>query len=473
MQTATPSRRRKTQSHILTLPPIGSEPPKDAANTVVRYCLYARKSSEEIERQALSIDSQIKEMLTVAQRDSLHIVEIRKESHSAKSSGSRPVFNQLLKDVRNGIFNGILTWDPSRLSRNAGDIGSVIDLMDQGHLAHIRTHSQKFTNNPNEKFLLMILSSQAKLENDNRGINVKRGQKTRAEMGYRPCLTPLGYLQERRAGENRSRVVMDPVRGPIVRQMFEHVAVNGASGRVILRWMKEIGFTTRKGKLPTLSMIYRMLHSHFYLAKFEYPQGSGKWYRGDYEPLVSEKLFKDVQKVLDMAPKKEWGYKDFHFVRMMICGGCGSGITAEEKVKYRKNGTSTKYVYYRCTKSRNLHCKEASIREDVLVEQLMTLIDTIDLDESGMRAKLEEEVKRYCRFTQGVLGQDPAGDPTLPKVDARSYAKYILKDGTKDERRQLLGCLKDKLTLKDGSVSRMIESVTPQVAAQATSELKE
>jgi DNA invertase Pin-like site-specific DNA recombinase len=435
-----------------------SAPITDVVQT--KYCLYARKSSEEDERQALSIDSQIKEMLAIAQRDSMNIVEIRRESHSAKNSGKRPVFNELLRDIRGGMFNGLLTWAPDRLSRNAGDLGSLVDLMDQGLLHEIRTHGQKFTNNPNEKFLLMILCSQAKLENDNRGINVKRGQKTRAEMGYRPCLTPLGYLQERRAGESRSRVVLDPVRGPIVRQMFEHVAVNGASGRVLLRWMKDIGFTTRKGKVPTLSMIYRMLHSSFYIAKFEYPQGSGKWYKGDYDPLIPEKLFKEVQKVLALAPKKEWGYKDFHFVRTMTCGGCGSGITAEEKIKYRKNGTHTRYVYYRCTKSRNLQCKEASIREDILIEQLQTIIDDIDLNESGMRAKLEEEVKRYCRFTQGVLGQDLASDPHLHRVDAKGYAKYILREGTKEERRQLLDCLRGKIILKDGSIQQEVQEAS-------------
>jgi DNA invertase Pin-like site-specific DNA recombinase len=420
--------------------------------TQAKYCLYARKSSEEDERQALSIDSQIKEMLAVAKRENLEIVEIRRESHSAKASGARPIFRQLLEDIRRGGFTGILTWDPSRLSRNAGDLGSVVDLMDQGMLIDIRTHGQRFTNNPNEKFLLMILCSQAKLENDNRGLNVKRGQKTRAEMGYRPCLTPLGYLQERRAGENRSRAVIDPLRGPIVRQMFEHVAVNGASGRVILRWMKDIGFTTRKGKLPTLSMIYRMLHSHFYIAKFEYPQGSGKWYKGDYDPLIPEKLFKEVQKILDLAPKKEWGYKDFHFVRTMTCGGCGSGITAEEKIKYRKNGSFTKYVYYRCTKSRNLQCREPSIREDVLVEQLQAMIDTIDLDETGMRKKLEEEVSRFNKFSAGVLGQN-AENNQVSRVDVKQYAKYILREGTKEEKHELLGCLKSKVLLKDGNIS--------------------
>lgn len=65
--------------------------------------------------------------------------------------------------------------------------------MDKGKLIEIRTHGQKFTNSPNDKFLLMILCSQAKLENDNRGLNVKRGLRTKCEMGIRPGAVPLGY----------------------------------------------------------------------------------------------------------------------------------------------------------------------------------------------------------------------------------------------------------------------------------------
>ena len=123
----------------------------------IRYCLYARKSSESDERQAMSIESQINEMKTLAEREGYFIKEIRQESHSAKSSGLRPVFNQLLIDIRAGEFDAILTWAPDRLSRNAGDLGTLVDLMDQGKLRMIKTYSQSFTNNPNEKFLLMIL----------------------------------------------------------------------------------------------------------------------------------------------------------------------------------------------------------------------------------------------------------------------------------------------------------------------------
>ena len=113
--------------------------PASAPVTKIRYCLYARKSTEQDELQALSIESQVKEMLNLAQRENLDIVDIRREAHSAKASGQRAVFQQLLEDIRIGKFNGILSWAPDRLSRNAGDLGTVVDLMDQKHLLEIRT----------------------------------------------------------------------------------------------------------------------------------------------------------------------------------------------------------------------------------------------------------------------------------------------------------------------------------------------
>ena len=226
----------------------------DSQNPRVKYCLYARKSSESDERQAMSIDSQIKEMQTLAQRENLSVKEIREESHSAKLSGQRPVFNQLLIDVEQGEFSGLLTWAPDRLSRNAGDLGKLVDLMDQEKLVQIKTYSQTFSNNPNEKFLLMILCSQAKLENDNRGLNVKRGLRAKCESGWRPGVAPIGYKNVM-ANNRISQVILDEERAPIVKQMFERVASRGHSGRTLRIWLDRIKFRTKNDKRLALSRI--------------------------------------------------------------------------------------------------------------------------------------------------------------------------------------------------------------------------
>ena len=415
----------------------------------IRYCLYARKSSEDDERQAMSIDSQIQEMMTLAARDNMQIVETRRESHSAKDSGKRHVFNGIIGDIEKGMFDGILSWSPDRLSRCAGDLGSLVDLMDRGMLREIRCHSQRFTNNPNEKFLLMILCSQAKLENDNRGINVKRGQRARAEQGYRPCLPAIGYLTERKPGESRSRIVVDHVRAPFIKQMFERVAVEKMSGRDVFKWITDAGFLTRAGKRVTLSMVYKILHNSFYTGRFEYPEGSGKWYKGDYDQLVSQSLFDDVQKFLALGYEREWG-KDFAFTRLMTCGNCGSGVTADEKRKETKKGVK-RYVYYRCTHSRDLQCKEPAIREEELIEQILNILDDVNLNAAGVKRKVEEEFERFSAFASDVLGI--SDKQKSRKINQRKYVEYLLKNGTPAEKRELLGCLKDRVMLKNQQIT--------------------
>lgn len=161
--------------------------------TELNYCLYARKSSESDEKQALSIGSQITEMERIAEKQGLNIVERIRERKSAKDSGKRVGFTKLLQGLQKGRFNAILTCPPDRLSRNADDVGKLVDMMDQKVLVKIQTSGQTFTNTPDEKFLLMILCSQEKLENDNRFKNVKQDQRTKCEMGVRPGPVPIGY----------------------------------------------------------------------------------------------------------------------------------------------------------------------------------------------------------------------------------------------------------------------------------------
>lgn len=264
----------------------------DTGEVALRYCLYARKSSESDERQAMSIDSQIKEMKSLAKREGLNVVTERFESKSAKQSGQRETFNKVLSELDSGKYNAILTWALDRLSRNAGDLGSLVDLMDRKKLLGIRTFSQTFGNNPNEKFLLMILCSQAKLENDNRGINVKRGIRAKCEAGWRPGVAPLGYMN--RSFNGNKDIILDPDRAPLIREMFERAA-QGWSGRRLKQWMDGRGFTSKGGGKINLSQIFGMLNNTFYYGDFEYPDGSGQFYQGAHEPLTTKATFNQIQ----------------------------------------------------------------------------------------------------------------------------------------------------------------------------------
>jgi len=416
----------------------------------IRYCLYARKSTESDEKQALSIESQIKEMLKIAEEKDLNVVEIKKESHSAKDSGKRPIFNQMIKEIKQGKFDGILSWHPDRLSRNAGDLVKIVDLMDSAALREIRTYRQQFTDSPSQKFLLMILGSQAKLENDNKSVNVKRGLRVKVEKGLWVGVPPTGYLKDKRR-DRKGHLLVDPKRAPVIRKMFKKVGNEHWTGRDVYDWLKKIDFRTKNNKHLSLSNIYLILKRSFYTGTFEYPRGSGNWYKGQHKPIISEELFNRVQERIHRDNIERSRTKEFAFTKLIKCGLCGSGITADEKFKTLKDGTKRRYVYYGCTKSKDIHCKCGYIREKDLIKQLLKIIDKVDLDELGMKEKIKKEVERYKKFRHGVLGIEDKENPQN-KIRPKDYAKYLLKEGSIIEKRELLSNLKSKLIFKDKKI---------------------
>lgn len=422
----------------------------------VKYCLYARKSTESEERQVLSIDSQIKEMLQLAERENLEIVTMKRESHSAKETGQRPVFNEIIEELKQGKFNGILTWAPDRISRNAGDLGKIVDLMDSGKLHEIRTYGQRFTNNPNEKFLLMILGSTAKLENDNKSVNVKRGLRARVEMGLWPGVAPLGYLNQKMM-DKKCQILIDPARAPIIKKMFEKVAYEHYSGRKIFNWLKfELNFYTRGNKPLTLSGIYRILDNPFYYGVFEHPKESGNWYTGKHEPIIDQDLFEKAKAQLkrDQIVRET---KEFSFTKLFTCGYCGSGISAEEKWKQLVGGGANRHIYYSCSRARDRNCKNKYIREEELITELLKILDKVNINELGMRQKLEEEIARFNIFQRSVLGSTEK-IKNNKETDIRNYAKYILKEGTTSEKRELLANLRSRIIYKDKTLTLVKES---------------
>lgn len=415
----------------------------------MKYCLYARKSTEAEEKQALSIDSQIKEMKQIAERENLTIVEVRKESHSAKESGQRPVFEEIVKDIDTGIFNGIITWAPDRLSRNAGDLGKLVDRMDQRKLIQIKTFGQTFSNSPSDKFLLMILCSQAKLENDNKSINVKRGMRARCEMGLWPVQPPTGYRKPNQRLA-KCEVEIDPERADTIRQIFEKISYEKWSVSKVHAWLRyDLDFKTHRGFHLSLGNVFKIINNTFYYGRFEFPQGSGIWYEGKHKPIITKELFDETRNSIKSQTIKSQG-KEFAFTRIMKCGACGSGITADEKFKKLLNGGVNRYVYYRCTKAKDRNCKNPALNETDLIESLLDMVDTLNINKVKLTAKLDVEIQKFKKLQAIFLGKKKT--EKIEPIDLKDYTKFVLKEGSPLEQRSILECISSELVLKNKTI---------------------
>jgi predicted metal-binding protein len=136
----------------------------------------------------------------------------------------------------------------------------------------------------------------------------------------------------------------------------------------------------------------------------------------------------------------------------MTCGYCGSGITAQEKTKHiLGENVDRTYVYYSCTKHKDANCKNPYINEDQLIEQLSGIIDQISLDEIGAKEIIKREISKHNKLRASVMGIKDKD--AMPEIDIRTYAKYLLREGTIYEKRELLENLKNKITLKDKKIT--------------------
>jgi len=425
--------------------------PDKSPDTEIKFCLYARKSSESDERQAISIDSQVKEMMAIAKRDNLTVENIYEESHSAKKCAQRPIFSSLMAEIENGKYTGILTWAPDRLSRNAGDLGQLVDLMDENKLRVIVTYSQTFTNNPNEKFLLMILGSQGKLENDNRSVNIKRGIRTQCELGYWPGQVPLGYISKTIGSERK--ILIDPKRSPIIAEAFQKVA-DGLPVKNLIDWInKKTMLRTRNGKLIPDSVVYTILRNTFYYSKFSY---GGVEYAGNYKPLITKELFQEVQTRLRPFRNTVSRAADkFSLNRFLKCSLCGSPIHRQNKIKKLVNGNTRFHVYYKCSQQMDTLCKARYVSEENIIREIAETVDMIDLSQINFPDYIQDEITRFERMRWDIFARMsensiklsiyPMKFDEIDETTIKMYLRNMILYAKPDKRYYLISALLKEL----------------------------
>src|SRR3990167_4525062 len=188
---------------------------------IMKYVAYCRKSTDEKEKQILSIDQQIYELKQFAQRENLKIVEFLTEAQTAKIPG-RKVFADLIRKIEEGSVDGIISWNPDRLARNSIDGGKIIYLVDEGKLKDLKFPTHWFDNTPQGKFMLSISFGQSKYYVDNLSQNVVRGLHYKLKLGVGPTIAPYGYKNDR----NTRGIVLEPKISKIIKISFDRF-VNG------------------------------------------------------------------------------------------------------------------------------------------------------------------------------------------------------------------------------------------------------
>ncbi len=351
---------------------------------MLRYVLYARKSSEGEDRQVQSIDAQLRVLRQLAEERGFSIVNELTETKSAKAEGMRPIFAQMLRVLKSGQADAVLCWSINRLSRNPEDSGRLAGMLQRGEIRAIQTPERLYS--PADNVLLWAvdagMANQDILELRR---NTGRGTRQKVAQGWFPHRAPEGYLNTPHLPRGTRTILTDPERFGLVRQAFGLILAgthSAAQAHQVLT--REWGYRSRQrartggGPLPRTTF-YGMTANIFYAGYFR--EGE-EVHRGAHEPMLTLPEFARLQQIVKRERPARKTKHEFAYTRLIRCAHCGGLVTAEEKRK----PSGRVYRYYHC---KTAPCKRYHAREESLDEEVRrTLMDL----------KIEPEVADLLRL---------------------------------------------------------------------------
>jgi site-specific DNA recombinase len=194
----------------------------------------------------------------------------------------------------------------------------------------------------------------------------------------------------------------DPKRAPLVRRAFEDYATRQYTKEQLLKRGRAWGLTNRRGKPLTSQAIGMLLRNQLYAGIVDVPEYGVRAKRGDFEPLISEELFYQVQAVLSgrvpsTAPRQR-AHPDFPLRGFVRCHSCGRGIAGSWS-----KGRNEYYAYYHCRPGcRAVNVSKARL-EGLFADQLALLQPT-----PGYMRLLKESVLQIWKARKATVRDEIA-----------------------------------------------------------------
>ncbi len=418
--------------------------------TKIKYFLYARKSSENEDRQMASIESQIEELTKLANENDLKIVKVFSESKSAKAPG-RPIFNEMIARIKRGEANGIVCWKLNRLARNPVDGGEISWMIQQGIIQHIQTFGRSYYPGDNVIVMAVELGMANQFVRD-LSVDTKRGIRERAKKGYPPSgIAKNGYLNDKNGNKGEKIWYEDPIRFPLIKQIFEMFLSGRYSVRQIWRIAKDdMKLTTpqrkRLGGRPiAVSHIYTMLADPTY-AGFFFVEGQRYELDRKLKRMISEEEFWIIQEMLGKKgrprPQKRQGLYN-HFMTCEHCGGptspdfkfqlicseCKSKFSylnredcpkCHTKIANMENPVYLNYVYYYCINAK----KGKTDCTEFFIEQ--RFVDDYLVDYFAENLVISKDLSEWCIRNIAELKNKEIND-AMTIVESRKRAEEDIK----------------------------------------------
>ncbi len=340
-----------------------------------RYVIYIRKSTDDETKQVRSTDDQRTECLALAKLLEIIVKEedIIVEKESARTSGIRPLFNDMILGFKTGKYHGLISWSPDRLSRNMKEAGEIIEMIDQEQIQDLQFKTYQFENSPNGKMLLGILFATSKQYSDKLGVDVSRGITGNIKEGKYNGITKKGYYVDKSTGY----FIPDGYNWDLMREAVNMRIYKGATNKDVAEYLSESHLSIRKDqdepqtlvKVDT-QMVGDMFADPFYFGLYRFGKNIADLTElYNFLPLITPDEYVILNKnVADNFNEKYAGKSsnnkrlDYGLLRgKVICDYCGEVMQFQHTEIKRGENKGQWVISFYC---RNANCQRHKTAEN-------------------------------------------------------------------------------------------------------------
>jgi site-specific DNA recombinase len=345
-----------------------------------KYFAYIRVSTPRQGERGVSLPEQKDAIERYAKGKSLEISRWFEGRETASKVG-RPVFNEMLRLLQKRHAKGVIIHKIDRSARNLKDWAEIGQLVETGIEVHFATESLDLTS-PGGMLSADVQAVISAYYSRNLREEVKKGFYGRLKQGFYPMPAPLGYLD---SGAGKAKLP-DPQRAPLIQLGFELYATGKYSQVDLATKLYHMGLRAKNGKAIQKNFLGRMLRNSFYIGLIQIEK-TGQSFLGAHRPLISKRLFDEVQAALDGNFAVQRAKHDFPFRRLFSCKLCSKSLIPEKQKGH---------VYYRCqTKS----CPTKCVRQEPVEARVIERLKAVQLDPEQheyLARKLEDFRKDYA-----------------------------------------------------------------------------
>ena len=382
---------------------------------ITRLVGYRRVSTGEQVSEGFSLEGQMSDILTWAERNNIEIVKWYSDEGVSGKSFKRPQFDLMVSDLctDNVLADGAVFYTTSRMGRRISVTATAKDELKRHGKVVISISENLISNDPSSDFVFNMLGCANELQSMQISDDVKNRLTDTASNGYYTGGSfPIGYMTIEVKDQNnktRKKLVVNEDERSIAEKIFD-LSLHGKYGQglgvlAIASKLNKEG-TLNRGTKWNRNKIDYTLNDTTYIGENRFRKGRPDEIIIKVPPIISRKMFEEVQKGLKSRQPKNTESKGIRSCTLLTgflkCSVCGLNLTLD----YGKNA---QYLYYKCTTKRNCgpqSCSCPTIRKDKLEEAVKrVLLEKVFNFEHILQnySELREITKNLSKSDQGKI----------------------------------------------------------------------